>query len=470
MKPRQILIYLLIFIAVGLFYYVYEVRLGEKKAELEKSEAGIFSLKADEVTAIRLRNEKGEFYITKKGPHKWRLLKPIKTPADEWAVEGLIRGALQGEKDRVFSEPVKDLSAFGLDKPGVTLTLLSGEKQLAPTLSLGGRNPAGFLYYARLGRSSRVFTVVAAVRQDLDKSLFDLRDKSLVLVPEDEIGGLRLSGREEIELEKKGPGRWAVVKPEPGPADNDRVKTYLFRALKGRVQRFIGLGANNRDYGFDQPRVRVQVLRDGQVAAEVVVGRAKMKPAAKGSGKEPEAEGFWARSTERPEVLLITKETAEGLDKTYDDFKERHVLDLAGRDFYAVDIVSGKTRLQAKKVKTIWEVIEPRDSVSRDHHIMVLLMTLEDLRYVRSLGSAQETVKKYGLCRPDLTIKLSGPDKAAAELFVSLKPVSGLLAVRSGKGPVVLIQREGFLKDLPLEIRPPEGSAQENKKETRGGP
>ncbi|MDY6850458.1 MAG: DUF4340 domain-containing protein [Thermodesulfobacteriota bacterium] len=465
MKPRRILVYLLIFIAVGLFYYVYEVRLGEKQAGLEKSEAGIFDLKADEITAIRLRNEKGEFDIIKKGPDKWRLLKPIKTPADEWAVESLIRSALQGEKDRVFSEPVKDLSAFGLDKPGVSLTLLAGEKQLAPTLFLGGSNPAGFLYYARLGRSSRVFTVVAAVRRDLDKPLFDLRDKSLVLVPEDKIDGLRISGREEVELKKTGPGRWAVVKPESGPADNGRVRTYLLRALKGRVQKFIQPGADDAGYGFDRPRVRVRVLRGGKVAAEVVVGRAEMKPVAEGPGREPETKGFWARSTERPEVMLITKETAEGLDKTHYDFKERHVLDLEGRDFSAIEIVSGKKRLQAKKVKTIWEVIEPRDSVSRDRHIMILLMTLEDLRYVSSLGPARETVKEYGLSRPDLTIRLSGEDKAAAELSVSLKPVpGGLLAVRSGQGPVVLIQKEGFLRDLPLEIRPPEGSAQDKKK------
>jgi len=456
MKPRQLLIYLVIFLAVGLFYYFFEIRLEKKEAQLKEAQTKIYNLPADRVTAVKYRNGAEEFRLVRSAPDEWRLTEPIRTPADRWEVERMLDAVLNGEKDRVFTEPVDNLAEFGLDRPQIALTLMSGSEILAPTLAVGHENPLGFLYYARLGDSREVFTVVAPLRQELDKSLFDLRDKSVILFPGEKIDGLRIIGREEIELKKKGLRRWAVVKPEACPADNDEVQEIVYRALKGRVQAFAEPAGDDEKYGFDRPRVKVEVLAEGETAAELIVGGVQSAQPDDES-EQAESKGYWARSSERPEIFIIGPEIAEALDRSFFEIKDRHVLDFEGYNIEVVEVRRGQARFRAEKVQGIWEVKEPREAVSGDSAVVSFIMTLEDLKYVENLGSAEETVRKFGLDRPDLSVKLTAGDQVVADLVVSLVPAEdGRLAARHGAGPVVLIDQKALLASLPQEIKPPE--------------
>jgi len=456
MRPRQLLIYLVIFLAVGLFYYFFEIRPDKKEAQLKEARTKIYNLSADRITAIKYRNGGKEFRLVRSAPDEWRLVEPIQTPADRWEVEGMLDAVLKGEKDRVFDEPVENLAEFGLDRPEIALTLMSGSEILAPTLALGHKNPMGFLYYARLGEAGEVFTVVAPLRQELDKSLFDLRDKSVILFPGEKIDGLRIIGREEIELKKKGLRRWAVVKPEAGPADNDEVQKIVYRALKGRVRAFKEAAGDGEKYGFDQPKLKVEVLAEGKTAAELIVGRGR----AALSGDQSEPQGYWARSSERREIFIIGQEIIEALDRNFFEIKDRHVLDFERYNVGALEVGKGRDRFSAEKVQGIWEVKEPKDGVSDDRAVVSFLMALEDLKYVKNLGPAEETVKDFGLDQPDLRIKLTDGDQVVADLAVSLVPVEeGRLAARQGGGPVVLIDKEALWAALPEEIKPPEDQA-----------
>jgi|GEM_PF-1665923 len=456
MKPRQLLIYLVIFLAVGLFYYFFEIRLEKKEAQLKEAQTKIYNLSPDRVTAIKWRNGGEQFRLVRPAPDEWRLVEPIQTPADRWVVEGMLDAVLKGEKDRVFDEPVENMAEFGLDRPEIALTLMSGSEILAPTLALGHKNPMGFLYYARLGDSREVFTVIAPLRQELDKRLFDLRDKSVILFPGEKIDGLSLIGREAIELERKGLRRWAVVKPEACPADNDEVQKIVYRALKGRVQAFAEPAGDDEKYGFDRPRVKVEVLAEGEAAAELIVGRGRAALPGGQTDQQAESQGYWARSSERREIFIIGQEIVEALDRNFFEIKDRHVLDFERYNVRVLEVRKGRDRFSAEKVQDIWEVKEPKDGVSGDSAIVSFLMTLGDLKYVKNLGSDEETVKEFGLDQPDLSVKLTDGDKVVADLAVSLAPVEeGLLAARQGDGPVVLIDKEALWADLPREIKPP---------------
>ena len=464
MKPGQLLVYLIVFIAVGLFFYLYEVRLAEKDQELEAAKARIFDLKADQIGAVRYKSGGIDFQLVKEGRDDWRISEPLDTPADKREVEEMIRLVLAGKKDRVFAEPVHDLAQFGLDKPAVALTFMSGGRALAPTLNIGQKNPAGQLCYANLGNSRQVFTVVSSLGQGLTKSLFDLREKSLVLFSGEKIDRLRIVGRNEVALEKERPGRWRLTSPETGRADNDEVQKIIFRALKGRVKRFAEPLQDQAEYGFDRPRVRVWAYHQGRVAAEVVVGRAEMKvkkaDGSKASDQEQEIEGYWVRTTERPEIMLISEEMAQDLDLTADRLKDRHVMDLDRHQTTGLEITGRQARLKAEKKDGFWEIIESSATASRDLQIDSLLASLEELKWVRKLDSTPETIKECGLDRPDLTIRLNDRAGKTTSLAASVAEVQEkMLALRVGTGPVVLVEKDELMKRLPKEVRPDQGAS-----------
>ncbi|MFH1091025.1 MAG: DUF4340 domain-containing protein, partial [Pseudomonadota bacterium] len=364
-------------------------------------------------------------------------------------------------KDQVFDRQGGGLSEYGLDKPKLALTLLGGDKEnkpLAPTLYLGGRSPLGQLYYARLGDSKQVFTVIAPLKQELDLELYDLRDKSLVLFDGDKIDGLKLAVRDkgEVELKKKAAGRWNLVGPKPAQADSDLMEKLVYLSLKGQVTSFRPDNEAKEDHGFSAPLVTVKVLHQGREVAEVLLGPPEYKKSDRNDGSDKDVIGYWARTTERPEwVMLISRKMAGYLAVGYNDLKDRHVLNFSRGRLIALTVFRDKTLLKVKKVKDMWEVLEPASSVSQDRDIEKFLRALEELRYFKALDSETATLSRYGLDKPDLRVELTGPDKEAAVLAVSFNPTAdGMLAVRAGNGPVLLVNQDDLTGALPQEVVP----------------
>ena len=456
MKPGRVIVYLLVFLAAGAVYYFFEYGREEKSLTLEEARTRLFALKFDQVKSIRLTRKDQVMELVREGDG-WRLTGPIQTAADKWAVDMMVRQVLDGRKERVFSDPIEDQGPFGLDKPQLSMSLKVDGHDPAPELHIGQTNPAGDMYYARLGDSREVFTVRAGLRHDMDKTLLDLRDKALVLSPATRIDGLLLKGREEIELVKKGIRRWDMLKPEEGPADDDQVQKMIHEALKGRAEEFAPLESDGNDYGFDQPELTVEVRSGETTVAEVVVGRPRLKKADDGSGDPPRIEGYWVKSSDRPEeAMFAAADRIAPLRVTVEGLRDRHVLlGLDGRALHTILIELGSKRFHAKVFQEVWEVVEPDGAKTRDRNVEAFIRSLENLRYVRELDSSSETIKKYGLAEPELKMVLTGPDDHATRLIASWRQNDENTAVvRVGNGPVVLIKKTDMTAALPEEIRP----------------
>lgn len=459
MKPKSILVYLVVLAALGSFYYIYDVRMAAQKNELKKAEAKIYSLEVDQVTEFKSRVGDRELHAVREGKEDWKLVKPFETQADRWEVEGVIRSAVQGEKDRVFEDPIKDFTQFGLDKPEIELTLMDKGKSLAPTLNIGAKNPIGFLSYARLGDSNEVFTITAPFRQDLSKTLYDLRDKSLVLASGEKINRIKVTGANEYELVRKGLRRWDIISPEPGPADGDVVQKILYSALKSKIRQFIDKdqvkpGDKEDPFGFEKSKVKVQIFSEDRPEVKLVIGNQRDMPADAEEAKTA-VEGVWARSSERSELLVIIPETAQLLSTKFEAVKDRHVLFFNRGLLTSLNVELKGRGMKVKKIKDIWDVLEPGEPVSQDRHIESFLHSIEDMKFVRVLDDKDVTIEKYGLVKPDMTMEMVGPDEEKHVLTANLEPFEkNLLAVRADKGPVVLINRFDLLDHLPEEIRP----------------
>ncbi|MFH1139916.1 MAG: DUF4340 domain-containing protein [Pseudomonadota bacterium] len=454
MKPKSLLIYLVAFALVGTFYYFYEVRYQGRQNELKEANAKVFNLEMDQVQGLELKNGSETLDLVRDKPDQWRLVRPAATPADRWEVEGLARQVLEGKKERVFADPVDNLADYGLKDPGISLTWKGeGNKPAAPTLFVGDENPSGSSRYARLGDSKEVFTVGASLYYDLNKKLYDLREKALVLTPGEKIDGLVLYADGEIELKKNGIRRWDITKPTPGRADDDELQKLVYQGLKGRVNEFVA-AEPGRDLGFDPPRARIKVMSAGRVEAEILVGREETSVSKEDVTKE-EVKGVWVRSTQRPELMLLPERAASILLAKYEDLKDRHVLDLDRRTLSSLEIRGGQVVLKAERKDNAWKVTSPPDAASRDGDLESFLLALEDLKYSRRLDADGETVGRYGLNQPDLTVVMSAPGGGGATPALTLKQVDEqYLAVRAGDGPVGLVERAGVFSSLPREFKP----------------
>jgi len=464
MKPRQILIYLVLFILAAGFYWLYEVVFKDREADLEKSQALIFDLDQEKVTALRLKTESGEIHLERQGKKDWRLIQPVETPAVDYKVDMIISKALSGKKGGAFKGSSDDLAQFGLDKPSVALTLMSGGKILGPTLYLGGKKPLGLAYYARLGNEKEIFSVPDDFRKTLNKTAFDLRNKDLLMFDQDKIDGLRVHGAEEIELKKTGVRQWEVLKPGSSPADPNKVESIIFDGLKKEVKAFPTEPVNSPEFGFDEPKLVIEVLSQGKVVADIAVGRTKAKEPADRKAGEPETEGYYVRSSERSGAVLIDREAFTALNKTLDDVIDKHILSFEEDQVTAVEISAQGKTFKAERTDDGWKTVEPEEARDKDFNMLHLVYYLENLEYLKSLEIKERALGWYGLDRTVIGLKLAGPDKTVAELKLAARPYKeNLVAVGVESGSQGAAERyylidANILTKLPPDIIPTSGN------------
>ena len=465
MKIRNILIYLIIFIILGAFYYVYDVRLAQKETELKESEHRIFSLKFENIKGMTYKNKDQEIVLVRESAEDWHIAKPIDTPAERWAVEGVIRGLLDAEKEQIL-ENVKDMAQYGLDQPQLEVTFMDGDRPLAPTLYIGDTEPSGYMSYARLGNSSEVFTVISAVRYDMSKTLFELRDKSMVLLPGEKIDRLEIEqGGNIVELKRLGIRRWDVVKPQQTPADDDLVQKIVYSALKSRVTALTAPDQPPADdaegYGFETPQVKITVYAQGKPPVQVEIGRALKRPENK-SGETPETAeeepkekpGYWAKSSERNDIMIVPADAVKVLQTDFDQIRDKRILgrrDL--RVLSQITVKRGDRLFHAKKANDIWDITSPPEPKSQDRQVEEFLGNLETVRFEQSIPADEQSLAEYGLNQSDATIELVTPQETV-EIKMNLKTRDdGLMAVRVDQGPVNLVKKQDMFKKLPVEVQ-----------------
>lgn len=86
---------------------------------------------------------------------------------------------MDAREERRIEEAPTSLADYGLERPGVHLSLaLTGGKTLPPLL-LGDVNPNGRSVYAKRPDQPAVFLVSVMVRYRVDRDPDDFRDKTL---------------------------------------------------------------------------------------------------------------------------------------------------------------------------------------------------------------------------------------------------------------------------------------------------
>jgi len=452
MRGRQLIIYLALFVIAVSFYLAYEVAFRGKKAGFEESEARLYTLNPIQVTAIALKNEQEEIHLVRQGGG-WMIDRPVQTPALNDQVQRLLDAAVNGKKERVLAGSRADLAEFGLAIPRASLTLMSGPKILVPTLYLGGQDPVGTTYYARLGQTREVFTISASLFQNLNQTLFNLRNKALLLLDVDKIGSLKVERPLEQEVKKTAEGQWVMGGAEGVRADGAKVDRILFEGLRGQVASFGPGGEESAALGFDAPNLKLRVQGGAGVEAEVVVGSAKKKKVEGGQGESSEPEGYWVRTTERTEVMLIDPSTFEALRLAAADLRDKHLVRFAREAVRTVELRRGSAMFKAVWENGVWKITEPGQPKTVPDQIAAFIQSLQGWEYVSRLaGNASSRAAKDLAAGSALTVKLAGEGGLEVVLTVGTQPTAeGLVPARVGSGPVVQVSA-GYFEKLPPDM------------------
>src|SRR5947209_2915327 len=177
MRWQTTAILAVVLLALGAFYYVYEIRGGPERAKVEAQKGRLWTVDAADVTEVELRRG-GEVVTLKREPDGWRLVGPVTARGDRGKVDETLTTLTTARVDREIESAPTRLEAYGLDKPAAVVTLrLKNGRQLG--LQLGVKNPTGVWVYAREPDKPAVFGVPGTVLGCAARQRADLRGKAV---------------------------------------------------------------------------------------------------------------------------------------------------------------------------------------------------------------------------------------------------------------------------------------------------
>src|SRR3984957_9714353 len=177
--------YIYLAVAVGLFCYLTFI---DKKIpgtkEREQSETQLFNLNPDDVVGMEITNLHGFFYFLKVNNH-WEIKKPVDTPADGAAVDGVINQIAFAQPQRIIEvdgssdKDTANLKEWGLIPPAERVVIHTQNKQYE--LLVGRKMAINDSVYARAsGRKNEPVRVIPSiVKEALQKDLSDFRSRSV---------------------------------------------------------------------------------------------------------------------------------------------------------------------------------------------------------------------------------------------------------------------------------------------------
>ena len=453
MKPRTLLVLLVLVAGLGSFIWFYERELpsSEERAKLEKR---VLEVEKDDVTAVTLESDAGTVRLEKEKlpaaekekeeeqdedvidttpESEWHLRQPLQARADAFAVDGLLEALTTLEQTRVLEDV--DAKQAGLDKPRATVRLKTEEGETV--LKIGAPDPLGGSTIAAVG--DKTYVVSDSILADVRKAPGEWRDRQMFRGSRDDVQRIRLStGGGGVVLVPKGED-FHVESPFKDRADRETVDN-LFAELSGLMaERFLdqpmgGPPAAVVEVAFKQgPPVRIEV--GGPMEAQSEETPSEM-PAAPTVQARVGSQVFEARTRL---AEMAARPAAEWRSQT-----------LSGLDVFQVEsatVEDGQGKLTLQRAEPDWKRGEETISYLP---VSDFLFALVQARAERLMSPAE--AGSLGMAgKPALTVNLKSKD-AGEETLTLYPPVAAGVPARATGRDLVLLLPAGTLGDIQNKL------------------
>jgi hypothetical protein len=326
----------------------------------------IVLLQEGDIRQLEVDHRNGENTIVKRNDaSQWQIIEPKAQTADQGTVGQVTSAASSITAERVVDPNVTDLATYGLAPPVLTVKIATA-KGKTTTLLVGEDTPSGSVY-AKLDGDPRLFSMSKSIKDSLDKSSKDLRDKHLLTFDRNTASRVQLNiaSQAPIEFNRTGPNEWQILKPKPLRADSTQVEDFLGRLKDAEMDATLS---------DEDAKKYATAFASAPVVATVTVtapgGEQKLEV-------HKSKDDYYAKSSV---VEGVHKLTAADLNKFFDkkleDFRNKKIFDFGFNDPTKIEIKDGAKTVAVEKSGQNWTSSgKTMDSIS----VQALIDKLRDL-------------------------------------------------------------------------------------------
>ena len=410
----------------------------------------VLPLRSDRV--VKVHFEKGDQSVDLKRlkGHEWEILSPIKTKGDRYAIEGFISTATDEKVVRFLDNPPQKPEEFGWDHPRMKIVLTwtetakgskkdedkkkdkEPEKKEKSATILVGKDRDKQHIYVKVGGNPSVLIVKNSYVKDLDKKVYDFRDKNVWDYEIDDVTRVRYEDKKKdlvIEAKKsQKDDTWSLVKPKRVLADTRAVENWLWNLSDFRVKKFLSKDEFEKQAGASAaPEATFEIEVKGKKAPQKLV-LYHVKDQWIAQGDEPD----WY-------YLLDTKDVQKTF-KTVFDLRYRRIVKFEDTDVAKVEIKTKKKSFLFTKKKNLWyeKIGEKEKKKVPNIDVLNFLWELGDLKYTKLL----EDLPKEKMNPPIHVALFDGEGKSMGDLtFRATKDGTAFIFTVEGKKEIYQVNR-----------------------------
>jgi hypothetical protein len=268
---------------------------GALKYPLDKSlfdlrEKRVFEFDDNVLSNLDVVGPKLTYSLVRSSASDWKISAPVQERADSAKAQQLAASLKNLKATRFATEVASadDLKRYGLDHAAFTVNVTLGKQETQKTLVLASvKEGAADKVYVKRAADAWIAEVPNSIVKDLDLSIMDLRDKTILDFKQEDAVSLLFSvgpnltfGADRHRTKTDGgfgPDSWTMSAPAVGDAKRWKASSVLssLETIKGASIVVDGpTPAQLHEYGLDQPAKTVTVIGEGgRILSKLLVGK-----------------------------------------------------------------------------------------------------------------------------------------------------------------------------------------------------
>jgi hypothetical protein len=395
-----------LFLGLGTFYYVYEIRQGPEREKAATVKDRLWKeLESKDIEEVVLTRPAGTVHLRRSGD-LWSLVAPVAAPADRSAVENLTSSLATLRVEREIDATPQQPADYGLAPPAAEVTFKAKGQERG--VKLGAKNPTNIWVYAQEAGKPAVLLVPESVLQDAQKPASDFRDRALVAFERKDVKTLEVrgpGGQVIAAATAKEPDAWQLTAPLTAPADKDVIGGLLDKLRAAKIKEFVTDAPESlAGYGLDRPTT-------------VVLGTGEEKSRATKTlrfGKAlPDKKGVYAQREGERTVLLVDEDLWKAVPTSVAAVRDKTIFAYDRGKLERVELESPKGKVALAIHDGKWQITAPAALRADEAATSDLLWKARDLRAREFVAEAAGRLAAYGLDKP--RVRLSVWEKDAKE-------------------------------------------------------
>lgn len=380
----------------------------KKKESADKIEGKLLNINKENIAEIIL--EPSGIHC-RKDSAGWKIVAPLQTDADNSAIDGLTSLFGWANIERTISSDPAEYAAYGLAPELGKMILAHGDT--LDTLYVGDKSPTGSYVFARKSGSPDVFLTTTSLQTNVEKTLFDLRDKKVLGFEKNDVRSFTLKNEHGNFALGNDSGAWQLTSPAEYTADASEVDQVLNRLNSERAKEFVDEApADLKQYGLVGPAVQIDLLLGADLAKKTLL-----------IGKR-DGDKFYAKDESRQPVFLVDSSFVTVLSPDLFKLRNKDLADFTGTDVTKFELeFSGQTIVCTKDTSDIWMVEQPEPRKAKSWQMSSITREASQLKVVKFVDDHPRSLGAYGLAAPQVRAKFYQQEKLV--LDVSLGKTEG---------------------------------------------